>query len=91
MGFFPELKGSNMWHLDNFLCIFFLVLLKLFLDKGYKCIWPFIRALDTSAGLLFDFQVNKWEYGYAVDALILTWPYLDVTRLLFSPESKYLH
>lgn len=45
-----------------------------------------MRALDMSVGLLFDFQVDKQEY----EALILTWPYLGVTRLLVFPESKIL-
>lgn len=43
-----------------------------------------------SVGLLFDFQVSKWEYDYAVEALVVTWPYLGVTRLLVFPESKIL-
>lgn len=34
-----------------------------------------------SVGLLFDFRVNKWEYDCAVEAIILTWPYLGVTTL----------
>lgn len=49
-----------------------------------------MRALDMSVGLLFDFQVDKQEYDYAVEALTLTWPYLGVTRLLVFPESKIL-
>lgn len=43
-----------------------------------------------SVGLLFDFHINKWGYDCAGEALILTWPYHGITRLLVFLKSKIL-